>query len=85
MKPLGRSISLGIAPVALQQYRRTGTTMPVLEFLLTPNESIISEAGEPFSRCTAPKSPLGCSATKYAIPSCVLVNKPAAAIEPEYP
>jgi hypothetical protein len=26
--------------------RITGTTMPVLEFLLTPNESIISEAGE---------------------------------------
>jgi hypothetical protein len=26
--------------------RITGTTMPVLEFLLKPNESIISEAGE---------------------------------------
>jgi len=28
------------------QSRITGTTMPVLEFLLDPNESIISEAGE---------------------------------------
>jgi uncharacterized protein (TIGR00266 family) len=28
------------------QARITGTTMPVLEFLLDPNESIISEAGE---------------------------------------
>jgi uncharacterized protein (TIGR00266 family) len=28
------------------QARITGTTMPVLEFLLEPNESIISEAGE---------------------------------------
>jgi len=28
------------------QNRITGTTMPVLEFLLDPNESIISEAGE---------------------------------------
>jgi uncharacterized protein (TIGR00266 family) len=28
------------------QSRITGTTMPVLEFLLEPNESIISEAGE---------------------------------------
>jgi len=26
--------------------RITGTTMPVLEFALDPNESIISEAGE---------------------------------------
>ena len=26
--------------------RITGTTMPVLEFLLKPNESILSEAGE---------------------------------------
>src|SRR5438445_10918977 len=28
------------------QNRITGTTMPVLEFILEPNESIISEAGE---------------------------------------
>src|ERR1700751_5861170 len=28
------------------QSRVTGTTMPVLEFILDPNESIISEAGE---------------------------------------
>src|ERR1700719_3148377 len=28
------------------QSRITGTTMPVLEFVLDPNESIISEAGE---------------------------------------
>src|ERR1700730_10117719 len=28
------------------QSRITGTTMPVLEFILDPNESIISEAGE---------------------------------------
>src|SRR6202044_2520245 len=28
------------------QSRITGTTMPVLEFVLEPNESIISEAGE---------------------------------------
>jgi len=28
------------------QSRITGTTMPVLEFALEPNESIISEAGE---------------------------------------
>ncbi len=28
------------------QARITGTTMPVLEFALEPNESIISEAGE---------------------------------------
>src|SRR6187402_990079 len=28
------------------QSRITGTTMPVLEFLLDPNESVISEAGE---------------------------------------
>ena len=28
------------------QSRITGTTMPVLEFILEPNESIISEAGE---------------------------------------
>ncbi len=28
------------------QSRILGTTMPVLEFLLDPNESIISEAGE---------------------------------------
>jgi uncharacterized protein (AIM24 family) len=28
------------------QSRVTGTTMPVLEFILEPNESIISEAGE---------------------------------------
>ena len=28
------------------QARITGTTMPVLEFLLEPNETIISEAGE---------------------------------------
>src|ERR1700748_699236 len=28
------------------QNRITGTTMPVLEFILDPNESIISEAGE---------------------------------------
>ena len=28
------------------QARITGTTMPVLEFVLEPNESIISEAGE---------------------------------------
>ena len=32
------------------QSRITGTTMPVLEFVLEPNESIISEAGElPFT------------------------------------
>jgi hypothetical protein len=30
----------------VMESRITGTTMPVLEFLLTPNESIISEAGE---------------------------------------
>src|ERR1700751_4208921 len=30
----------------LMQSRVTGTTMPVLEFILEPNESIISEAGE---------------------------------------
>ena len=28
------------------QSRITGTTMPVLEFALEPNETIISEAGE---------------------------------------
>src|ERR1700758_2313564 len=28
------------------QSRITGTTMPVLEFVLEPNESVISEAGE---------------------------------------
>jgi hypothetical protein len=28
------------------QSRITGTTMPVLEFVLEPNEAIISEAGE---------------------------------------
>jgi uncharacterized protein (AIM24 family) len=28
------------------QSRITGTTMPVLEFVLEPNETIISEAGE---------------------------------------
>jgi len=28
------------------QSRITGTTMPVLEFMLDPNETIISEAGE---------------------------------------
>jgi uncharacterized protein (TIGR00266 family) len=28
------------------QHRVTGTTMPVLEFVLDPNESVISEAGE---------------------------------------
>lgn len=28
------------------QHRITGTTMPVLEFVLDPNESVISEAGE---------------------------------------
>jgi hypothetical protein len=28
------------------QSRITGTTMPVLEFLLEPNEAIIPEAGE---------------------------------------
>src|ERR1041384_393697 len=28
------------------QSRITGTTMPVLEFVLAPNESVISEAGE---------------------------------------
>ncbi len=28
------------------QNRITGTTMPVLEFLLEPNDAIISEAGE---------------------------------------
>ena len=28
------------------QSRITGTTMPVLEFLLEPNDAIISEAGE---------------------------------------
>src|SRR6266568_1194538 len=28
------------------QSRIIGTTMPVLEFLLSPNESVISEAGE---------------------------------------
>jgi len=28
------------------QHRTTGTTMPVLEFLLEPNDSIISEAGQ---------------------------------------
>src|SRR5215471_10642553 len=28
------------------QSRITGTTMPVLEFILEPNEAIISEAGE---------------------------------------
>src|ERR1700722_20060045 len=28
------------------QSRITGTTMPVLEFILDPNDSIISEAGE---------------------------------------
>jgi len=28
------------------QSRITGTTMPVLEFVLDPNESIVSEAGE---------------------------------------
>ena len=28
------------------QSRITGTTMPVLEFALDPNETIISEAGE---------------------------------------
>ena len=28
------------------QSRITGTTMPVLEFILSPNESVISEAGE---------------------------------------
>jgi len=28
------------------QSRVTGTTMPVLEFVLEPNETIISEAGE---------------------------------------
>ena len=27
------------------QSRVTGTTMPVLEFILEPNESVISEAG----------------------------------------
>jgi hypothetical protein len=30
----------------VMESRITGTTMPVLEFLLNPNESIISEAGE---------------------------------------
>src|SRR5436305_2004308 len=28
------------------QSRITGTTMPVLEFVLDPNESVVSEAGE---------------------------------------
>ena len=28
------------------QNRITGTTMPVLEFILEPNETVISEAGE---------------------------------------
>src|ERR1700722_5379488 len=31
---------------AVMQSRITGTTMPVLEFALEPNETIISEAGE---------------------------------------
>src|SRR5215469_3513968 len=35
------------------QARITGTTMPVLEFVLDPNESVISEAGE-LSWMTAP-------------------------------
>jgi uncharacterized protein (TIGR00266 family) len=38
----GKSISQEIR----MQSRITGTTMPVLEFVLEPNESIISEAGE---------------------------------------
>src|ERR1700686_3430926 len=35
-----------LSPRFPMQSRITGTTMPVLEFVLEPNESIISEAGE---------------------------------------
>src|ERR1700758_271998 len=42
----GASLSPPLTPGDPMQSRITGTTMPVLEFALEPNESIISEAGE---------------------------------------